>query len=227
MPADGAQSLEDTTAGAPSACIAATFLACLERAHHATKPYDHWLLDAALPPRTVSAVANLPFDPPEVRVFDGRRESNNSTRVYFSPAVQAQFPVAREIAEAFRDPRILTALERLTGAKMGQGHLRIEYCQDVDGFWLEPHVDIPVKLFTMLIYLSDDPALADAGTDIYDAPPQHAPAGRAEYAPNHGLIFIPGKDTWHGFTARPIRGVRKSLIVNYVTDAWRATEELA
>jgi hypothetical protein len=149
------------------------------------------------------------------------------TRVYFSPEIQTRFPVCREVAGAFRDPRVVAALEVLTGARLTAGRQRIEYCQDVDGFWLEPHLDIGVKLFTMLIYLSDDPALADAGTDIYDASPEHRPAGRAGYVANCGLIFIPGRDTWHGFTPRPVKGVRKTIIVNYVSDAWRAVDELA
>lgn len=220
MPADGA----DPFAGAD---VASAFLASLEEAERVERPFVHWLLAEALPVRTAAALAALPFDPPPGARFDGRREANNASRVYFSPQVQARFPVCRSLAEAFRDPRVVAALEVMTGARLAAGRLRIEYCQDVDGFWLEPHVDIPVKLFTLLIYLSDDPALADAGTDIYDASPGRRPAGRADYAPRRGLIFIPGADTWHGFTPRPIRGVRKSIIVNYVGPAWRAVEELA
>jgi hypothetical protein len=32
---------------------------------------------------------------------------------------------------------------------------------------------------------------------------------------------------WHDFRPRPIRGPRKSLIINYVTSDWRDREELA
>jgi hypothetical protein len=41
------------------------------------------------------------------------------------------------------------------------------------------------------------------------------------------LIFIPAADTWHGFHRRPINGVRRSLIVNYVKPEWRPRNELA
>ena len=77
------------------------------------------------------------------------------------------------MTDAFRNLRVVQAIERTTGANLTAGRLRIEYCQDVDGFWLEPHVDIPVKLFTMLVYLTDAPELHDAGTDIDDANPVH------------------------------------------------------
>jgi hypothetical protein len=78
----------------------------------------------------------------------------------------------------------------------------------------------------MLIYLSADPRLHDAGTDIYDDSPEHRRVASVPYRRNAGLIFIPGERSWHGFTPRPIQGVRQSLIVNYVARDWRAVEEL-
>lgn len=203
------------------------FLGCLDRAVHAAVPFDHWLLDDALPHDLPEAIAALPVPVPNGRVFNGTREINNSSRLFFSPESQARFPVCRDLADLFREPAIVAGLQRVTGADLSKGSLRIEYCQDVDGFWLEPHVDIAVKLFTMLIYLSGDPALRDAGTDIYDASPQHRLVGSVPYERGSGLIFIPGRDTWHGFTRRPIAGIRKSLIVNYVAPEWRARAELA
>jgi hypothetical protein len=199
----------------------------LAESDHRTTPFDHWLLRDVLPSDWVEEIAGLPFAPPEQAVFDGRRESNNSTRVYFNPENRARFTICDEMARLFSQPAVLVRLTTLTGRDVSQGHLRIEYCQDVDGFWLEPHLDIAVKLFTMLVYLSDDPALRDAGTDIYDDSPERRLVASAPYEQNAGLIFIPGTKSWHGFSRRPIRGVRKSVIVNYVTEAWRAKEELA
>lgn len=205
----------------------ATLLASLRSAKHEAWPYDYWLLADVLPPSACQAIAALPIAPPTASVFDGRREANNSTRIYFSPDNQHRYPVVNDVAEAFRDGEVKGAIEKLTGANLAESGLRIEYCQDVDGFWLEPHVDIPVKLFTMLVYLSDDPALRDAGTDIYDDSPEHRLVASAPYELDAGLIFIPGTNTWHGFRRRPIRGLRKSIIVNYVGPSWRAREELA
>lgn len=212
-----------TTAGRTSASILASFA----HAQHQTQPYDYWLLEDVLPETVCDEIAALPFAPPGRPVFDGRREANNSTRVYFSPANQARFPVCRDVAVAFNEPRVRAEIERRTGTRLENGRLRIEYCQDIDGFWLEPHVDIPVKLFTMLVYLADSPDLYDAGTDIYDDSPAHNLVGTAPCAWNTGLIFIPGRNTWHGFTPRPIHGVRKSIIINFVAPEWRAIEELA
>ena len=69
------------------------FLACLAAADHQQTPYDHWLLASCLPDRAVEEIVGLPFAPPRDLDFDGRRESGNSTRLFFSPEQQARFPV--------------------------------------------------------------------------------------------------------------------------------------
>jgi hypothetical protein len=143
---------------------AGTFLAALRRAEHRREPFDYWLLEDILPAGVCDGIAALPFSPPDNAVFDGRREANNTKRVHFTSQMQRRFPACGEVADAFRHPRVTAAIERTTGTNLANGRLGIEYCQDTDGFWLEPHVDIPVKLFTMLVYLTDAPELLDAGT---------------------------------------------------------------
>ena len=205
--------------------IVETYLTCLAKAQHETHPFDFWLLEDPLPEADADALADLAVEPAENAVFDGKRESNNDVRVYFTPDMQAHHAVCGRVAEAFKHPSVTAAIEAQTGTSLEDCRLRIEYCQDTDGFWLEPHTDILVKKFTMLIYLSDDPELRDAGTDVYDGNGRWA--GTTPYDKNLGLIFIPGPNTWHGFRRRPIRGLRKSIIVNYVGPEWRDTWELA
>lgn len=214
---------EETTASQ----VAESVLACLQAARHETRPFDHWLLERVLPEGDCAAIAGLPFAPPEGAVFDGRRETNNASRVYFTPENQLRFPVCRRVVEAFLEPEVRAAIERATGADLSDGHLRIEYCQDGEGFWLEPHTDIRVKKFTMLVYLSDEPGLEKAGTDLHEGPPDFKYVGSAPYGRNRGLIFIPGDDTWHGVGHNPIQGIRRSIIINYVTSDWRDRWELA
>ena len=187
-------------------------------------PYRHWLLKDVLDPQDWRDLMALPLDIPRGMDFNGTREANNQSRVYFNRAFRAAHPVAERIAAALDGPKLRGILSMLTGRDYADALLRVEYTLDTDGFWLEPHVDIAVKRLTMLIYLSDDPALRDAGTDIYDAAGNAV--GRAPYGPGLGMIFLPGKDTWHGFSPRPIRGLRRSLIVNFVTPEWRARHEL-
>lgn len=207
--------------------VADSVLACLTAARHQTSPYDHWLLEDTLPQGYCDDIAGLPFAPPEVDEFNGRRETHNALRVYFNPENQARFEVCRRVVEGFQNPAVRATIEETTGADLSDGHLRIEYCQDTDGFWLEPHTDISVKKFTMLVYLLDDPDLADAGTRVHEGPPDFKCVGAAPYGRNKGLIFVPGRNTWHSVARSPIKGVRKSIIINYVTSDWREKWELA
>jgi hypothetical protein len=212
-------------AGTPP--VAESFLACLENADHKTSPFDYWLLTNPLPKGNCEAIASLPFAPPQDSIFNGKRETNNSTRVYFTPENQAKHAVCRRVAEGFKDKNVRRAIEKETGTDLSGTRLRVEYCQDTDGFWLEPHTDIFIKKFTMLVYLSDDINLATAGTDIHEGPPDFKYTGSAPYGRNLGVIFIPGKNSWHGVGHNSFKGVRKSIIINYVTPDWRDTWELA
>jgi len=150
--------------------VAQSFLGCLARAKHVTEPFDYWLLKGALPDADVDAVLALPFAAPADAVFNGRRETNNAQRIFFGREAQERFAVCRRVVDGFKDARVIAAIERMTGARLAGMRLRIEYCQDGPGFCLEPHTDIAVKKFTMLIYLSDDPGLRLAGTDIHEGP---------------------------------------------------------
>ena len=205
--------------------IKSHFLRCLDGCEAGTAPYRHWLLADVFPEAVSTAMRDLPIAPADIEDTESRRETNNESRVFFSAKSRARHDVRRQVAEALQDPDTVARLGQLCGVELGGGFLRIEYCQDTDGFWLEPHTDIGAKMFTMLVYLSTDPGAGDWGTDIYDRDMNHV--ATAPYAFNHGLIFIPGEDTWHGFRKRPIGGVRKSIIVNYVKDEWRARHELA
>lgn len=207
--------------------VAESFLACLERAQHVTDPFDYWLLEGALPAQDIDAIVNLPFAPPSTAGYSGKRETNNSSRMFFNRENQEKFAVCHRVASAFADPDVRSAIEATTHADLAGTKLRIEYCQDAPGFWLEPHTDISVKRFTMLVYLSDNPALRLAGTDIHEGPPDFTYVTSAPYGRNLGVIFIPAKNTWHGVGYHPLTGLRKSIIINYVTADWRDTFELA
>jgi hypothetical protein len=200
------------------------FLACLAASERRETPFRHWLLADALPAPIARAIASLPIPPAKIDDTKGKRETHNSTRRFFAPGDLATSPT-RAVAEAFQTQEVARALAETTGAELAGTSLRIEYCRDTDGFWLEPHTDIGAKSFTMLVYLSDDAAASGWGTDIYDAQKRHLGASPCGF--NKGLIFVPGAETWHGFEKRRIDGVRKSLIVNYVKPEWRARHELA
>jgi hypothetical protein len=206
-------------------CAGAHARRAICKAFRTDQPYPHWSLRQVLPIDLCRAVVALPFPAPAIKDTQGKRETNNTTRVFVSEQNRARHLACEALAEAFQDEATVALLQELGGRTLAGSSLRIEYCQDTNGFWLEPHTDIGAKLLTMLIYLSDHDDAARWGTDVLDA--QHNLVERASGAFNAGLIFLPDIDTWHGFARRPINGVRRSLIINYVKPEWRARHELA
>ena len=142
-----------------------------------------------------------------------------------TPRTEQNFRFANAFCQAFQDNRVTDKIASHFGSKLHGTYLRVEYGQDTDGFWLEPHTDLGVKMFTMLLYMSKDAQHRNLGTDIYDGDKKHV--GCSPFAPNAAMVFVPSGITYHGFEARKIDGVRKSLIINYVTNEWRAGEQLA
>jgi hypothetical protein len=205
--------------------IIRSFLSSVDSGKRSERPYRNWFLTGCLPPDVVDDILALPFEAPSLEGVSGKRELHNNTRKYFDAENRKLFPVCEAVAQAFQDKRVTGHIEKAFGTDLKGSYLRIEFAQDIDGFWLEPHTDLGVKVFTMLLYLSKDPSHHNLGTDIYNADKVHA--GRSPFVPNAAMIFVPSNNTYHGFEPRPINGVRTSLIINYVTNEWRAREQLA
>ncbi|HEV7386748.1 MAG TPA: hypothetical protein VGN89_17825 [Phenylobacterium sp.] len=222
-PAPDGEPPADMTARDRDACRA-RFAESLLAAAAQDDPYRHWLLRDVLPDDTALAMNALPFPAPALNGLSGSREIHNNTRRYVDTAAIAAHPACRSLADAFQHPATVAIIEDVTGARLDGCCLRIEYAQDTDGFWLQPHTDLGVKKFTLLYYLG--PAgQPDLGTDVYLN--AETWSHRAPFEPGGALAFVPSDRTWHGFEPRPIPVVRKSLIINYVTEEWMAREQLA
>ena len=206
-----------------SDAIADAFCASMVKRKSFAEPYPWHLVEDVFPGEVSHALATLPFAAPSLEGVSGRRELHNDTRSYFDAEQMAKYPVMRAVAEALQSQKVVRCVASEFDAPLDDTFLRIEYAQDIDGFWLEPHTDLGVKKFTCLIYLTE--GHEDLGTDIYRSKEEHF--GRSPFVPNTAMIFVPSDKTWHGFEPRAIKGVRKSVILNYVTHDWRAREQLA
>jgi hypothetical protein len=215
----------ETIMATTSGAVVETLLESFAHSPRNPTPYPHWFLSRCLPTAAADAITELPFPAPELGGISGKREVHNATRKYFDAENKAKHAVCNAFCEAFQDQRVTDAIQKTFGTKLSGSYLRVEYAQDIDGFWLEPHTDLGVKVFTMLLYLSKDKNHADLGTDIYDA--NKKPIGRSPFEPNGAMVFVPSDVTYHGFELRRIEGVRKSVIINYVTNEWRAREQLS
>lgn len=205
--------------------VADTLCRALANSRRQAWPYRHWLLGDCIPPAACDAIAALPLAPRVIGDTLGKRDTHNEGREFFSPANQKRFPVVRALSEALQSEPVVRAVERLCAIRLSGSSLRIEYCQDSESFWLEPHTDIKPKRITMQIYLNREREAEALGTTLYDA--EKRAAGRVPAGFNRGYLFVPADDTWHGFEPLPHVFVRRSLIVNFVTPEWRARHELS
>ena len=188
------------------------------------EPYRHWKLTEVFPTDICTGILTLPIAPPVLGRTDGTRNTYNTMRTFITPGMRAKFPTCAVLAEALQRPEIGRLMAQTCAIEAEGSYLRMEYIQDTDGAWLEPHRDIPEKLFSMVIYLFTGPDAADWGTDIYDAERQWVGRSSGEF--NSGVIFVPGPATWHGFEPRPIAGVRRLMEINYVRPDWRDRVQL-
>ena len=209
--------------------VAAHFIKALKSSERLDQPYTRWCMTNTLPEDLCVGILMLPIVPPFIKESGGVRdyEGNNNKRTFLTPKLQEDFPMVKALVEGFQRADVARqfcetcnlAPERIEG-----GFLRIEYMQDTDGQWLEPHPDITAKLFSMVIYLCTGPEVKDWGTDIYDANKKWVDRGSAEI--NRATIFVRSDVTFHGFEKRPIIGVRRLLEVNYVIPGWRDRDQL-
>lgn len=204
--------------------IAAHLINALSAAKRNETPYLRWQVKQVFPEELCTAILVLPIVPPLFGKTDGTRGSYNSQRTFFTPALRAKFSVCEKLAQALQRPDVARKFKETCGIQAGGTYLRLEYMQDLDGMWLEPHRDIPEKIFSMVIYLCTGPDAKDWGTDIYDADKKWLKRTTPEF--NSAVIFKSGPNTWHGFEPRPINGVRRLMEINYVRD-WRARDQLA
>ncbi|GBQ12441.1 hypothetical protein AA16663_1174 [Komagataeibacter rhaeticus DSM 16663] len=189
-------------------------------------PYPHWQLHDVLPAPVAAALVAWR---PDARFMGGdsggQRAGRNGQRLFITPALRAANPALDHLAHLFDAPHTRAVFTTHCAARLENTALRLELCLDTNGFWLEPHTDIGAKRLTLLIALSMGAQAAQWGTDIMTA--TGTPVARASGAFNSGLLFIPSARSWHGFVPRPLNGVRRTLIVNYVGPEWEARDELA
>src|SRR5208337_926392 len=180
------------------AAIADHFCGALKASKCDDWPYRHWILKEALPESLCVRVLVLPICPPSIDECGGVRDLNNNNlkRAFFTPKLREDFPACAVFGDAFQRPEVARRFSETLGvdAKEIEGSdLRIEYIQDTDGAWLEPHRDIREKLFSMVIYLCTGPEAKGWGTDIYDAEVRWVARSNAEF--DSAVVFVAGEHT--------------------------------
>jgi len=134
-------------------------------------------------------------------------------RVLCSSALQAAFM-----------RRLAPGLERRFGkdfAEVGMFPVPV-LTRDVTGYSIPPHTDTSWKGITVLIYLPPDDSMQHIGTVVHEqmADGSLKRAGQGKFAPNTGLAFAVGDNTWHSVDpVGPEVATRDLIILQYFVDS--------
>lgn len=166
-------------------------------------PFRHWVLTESLPPDVLDSIVEIPFEAPSTKSLVGTQRSELEDRFFFSPTNRSLFPVCDDVAWAFQSKKVSQFIEKRADIKLTNTRLRIEYTQDCDGYYLEPHTDsIDPKRSTLVVTLPRALHLEAIGTDLYDN--DHIYVSTQPRTISGGLAFVPSSQTWHGFAKKPI-----------------------
>lgn len=207
-------------------------------------PFLHLELDRFFPDDIYQQiVASLPslteYRPMSGRSKDSNRADGSPTRVKIDlfPEYTRLLPrddralwdlVGRSLcSSALQDAfmrRLAPGLERRFGedfADVGMFPVPV-LTRDVSGYSIPPHTDTHWKGITVLIYLPPDDTLQHIGTVVHEkmADGSFRRAGQGRFAPNSGMAFAVGDNTWHSVDpVGPEVETRDLIILQYFVDS--------
>jgi len=143
--------------------------------------------------------------------------------------------VWREVLDALAGPESMAALFAAFPEAEARWHISGGHPPDLDarliedhaGHAMRPHTDLPVTLYSLLLYLPDDDTQPHLGTTLYrprdpgmrsDGMSHHDRdlfeiAGQAPYLPNHLLAYARTDRSFHGVEPVPSPCTRRLLMV--------------
>ena len=138
------------------------------------EPFPHWELDCPLSEGMIDELQNVKIsDAP--RSFDGTRAADaggdgidGKLRVFLEKDNSNLLPNGMALIEDLKDKEVIDAVQEKIKKDLTNSFIRIEYIADRKGFWLKPHLDIPEKLMTMMLFINTYDESEKLGTDFYD-----------------------------------------------------------
>ena len=184
-------------------------------------PFKHWEVLNVLPEELTDQILAVRIPRTEGFSYDGTRASDSQVRpggtpprrMFIDKTTKEAYPFFQDLVDALLSQPVIDVVNNKFGLDTAGLYLRVEYINDFDGFFLDPHKDIVEKRFSMLLFLGEGPE--HMGTDFYDADLKVVKT--VSFKHNNAYVFLPGDDTWHGLEKKSIPDRRCSLLINYVT----------
>ena len=146
--------------------------------------------------------------------LDGERASNQNRFFITKSNIKNNF-IFERIIDYFSRSGVIEMFEKESKNIIKGNYLRVEFLEDKESSWLEPHCDIEEKLLSLIIYLNDTDEDEKNGTVLYDEDMKKVKT--VPFIDNSGFYFFAGKNTWHGLEPIKIKESRKAIMVNYCT----------
>lgn len=146
--------------------------------------------------------------------LDGAR-TTNSNRFFVDKENMWSNSTLKKIVDFFLRDDIILMFEQESGKTIRGNYLRVEFIEDREKSWLEPHVDIDEKIMSFLLYLNNTNESLNIGTSLYNNKKELVTT--IPYINNTGFYFYPSSNTWHGLESVSIKQRRRAVMVNYCT----------
>ena len=129
----------------------------------------------------------------------GVEKQNHKLREYITKDNYKKYPELTKFINELRSRPVREHIAKMVGNKdnFAGSFVRLEVLNDVEGFWLKPHCDIPEKLISSLIYVNKTGESISLGTDLYSEDLEFVKT--VPFWHNYGYIFH-GPNKWHGMS---------------------------
>ena len=196
----------------------------LQRCKYDDNPWDHFIIQDVLTDKQIDEIRNATVTRDGV-LHDGTRsgykkgveKQNHKLREYITVDNRSKYPELVSFIRELQSKPIRELIAKMVGNKdmFKNSYVRLEVLNDTEGFWLQPHCDIPEKLISSLIYVNQTGENVNLGTDLYNKDLELIET--VPFWHNYGYIFH-GPDKWHGMEkGKEIQVERRGIQLNYVT----------
>jgi len=199
-------------------------LEALKNSRMNDNPWEHFTFEGALTDEQIDEIRNASITRDGV-LHDGTRsgykegveKQNHKLREYITKDNYHRYPELTKFINEMRGKEVREAIAQMVKNEnnFAGSFVRLEVLNDVEGFWLKPHCDIPEKLISSLIYVNKTGENINLGTDLYSEDLWLVKT--VPFWNNLGYIFA-GPNKWHGMDeGKNIKIERRGIQLNYVT----------
>ena len=177
------------------------------------EPFEHYTFTDFFCDNELADINNIKLHSHSASLSGARTTNNN--RFFVDKQNMWSNSALNRIVDFFLKDDVIDMFEEESNVKIRGNYLRIEFIEDSEKSWLEPHVDISEKLMSFLVYLNNTGESESIGTALYNTDKEYIKT--VPFINNQGFYFYPSNDTWHGLESVQIKERRRAVMVNYCT----------